>query len=235
MTNLNENISSLSSYKHDVLFNKYKNITLYKITNDILDSNGAPSLNNLLTLYGSEIDTNEIDTVVDNFKYRLTHQPKIYSITSSGYSNDSINEDYFDNIEKWLNKNSDDNNLKTFFEYRGSDDYDDINNENIQNYIFGSIDDYNLVPIRITAIENLSDITQINVNTLATIYKYLLRINTASGNLKTMLNSLRDKIVSLSDGFTSESDTSPPDISHIEKSLMNQATFKIVAKDGTSL
>jgi hypothetical protein len=162
----------------------------------------------LLTLYTSN----------DNFKYNLTHQPKIYSITNSGYSTDPINEDYFENIETWLNKNSNSgNNLTIFFNYRGNNKNPNyINNEDIQSYIFGTSDEYNLAPIKITAIETLTNSTEIDVNTLATIYKYLLSINDVSGNLQIMLESLKGKITSLSDGLTADSDTS-----YIEKSLMN--------------
>ena len=243
MIELNENISSLSSYKHDVLFKKYENITLYKITDYLLKSAEGSTLNNLLTLYGPVIPNDEISVNnFENFKTRLTHYPKIYSITKeNGYSENSIDtiylensitRDYFQNIETWLNENSseDSNDLTTFFHYRGNDT--NINNEEIQEYIFDTSSDqkYNLTPIKIAAIENLNDLTKINVNTLATIYKYLLRIKGASQNLKDMIDSLREKIKTLSNGLTQESNTS-----HIEKALMNQATFKIVAKNGEDL
>ena len=233
MTNLNEKISSLSSYtyKHDVLFNKYQSIELYKITDNLLNSAEGSSFNNLLTLYDP---VNTANDDIENFKTRLTHQPKIYSITKARYSDDPINKDYFTDIENWLNENSDsrENDLKNFFSYRGNET--NIDNGVIQNCIFDDSEErYNLAPIKITAIktlDNKNNLPNINVNTISTIYKYLLRINDASGNLKTMLDSLKEKITSLSDGLTQESNTS-----HIEKSLMNQATFKIVAKNGENL
>ena len=122
--------------------------------------------------------------------------------TNSGYSTNPINKTYFENIENWLKENSSKDLLKTFFDYRGNEDYDSIDNNDIQNYIFGTDDNYNLVPIKITAIEDLSDLTEIDVNTLSTVYKYLLRINGASEKLQTMLNSLKNNIEYVSNGLT---------------------------------
>lgn len=135
---INEKITSLSSYKHDVLFKKYNNITLYKITSDIFKSEDNSSLNKLLTLYEPYIDESgeSKNNEFNKFNYCLTHQPKIYSITKDGYSENPINNEYFQNIENWLNENSDsrENDLKTFFSYRGNET--NINNEVIQNCIF---------------------------------------------------------------------------------------------------